>query len=96
MLTLALATYPHTLLNFRIVLSGLVGAQLLAQNSSITYVPLGSSVGLLGPPLLRFTTIVLAVGGAGGTARTIVPCSGGRADEDVMSKSDPVSPPVEL
>ena len=62
MLTLALAIYPQTLLILCIVLSRLVGAQLLSHISSIMYVPLGSSVGLLGPPLLRFTTIVLTVG----------------------------------
>ena len=48
MLSLALPTKPHTLLNLTRALSGLVGAQDFKSISVTSYTPLGSCVGFLG------------------------------------------------
>src|SRR3954470_16310447 len=60
MLSLALPTYPHALLNLMHALSGLVGAQDFKSISITSYTPLGWCVGFLGAFLRVLTERVLA------------------------------------
>ena len=60
MLSLALPTNPHTLLNLVHALSGLVGAQDFKSISVTSYTPLGWCVGFLGAFLRVLTGRVIA------------------------------------
>src|SRR3990170_3106172 len=60
MLSLALPTNPHTLLNLVRVLFGLVGAQDFKSMSVTSYTPLGWCVGFLGAFLRVLTGRVIA------------------------------------
>src|SRR3990170_8486703 len=60
MLSLALPTNPHTLLNLVCALSGLVGAQDFKSISVTSYTPLGWCVGFLGAFLRVLTGRVIA------------------------------------
>ena len=71
MLSLALPTYPHTLLNFVRALSGKVGAQVSSSILCISYTPLGSRVGRLGAFFRVWDLIVVIDGGV---------CSSGSVD----------------
>ena len=61
MLSLALPTNPHTLLNLMRALSGLVGAQDFKSISVTSYTPLGWCVGFLGAFLRVLIGRVIAV-----------------------------------
>jgi hypothetical protein len=60
MLSLALLTNPHTLLNLVRALTGLVGAQYFKSMSVTSYTPLGWCVGFLGAFLRVLTGRVIA------------------------------------